>query len=602
MMNRLHALIPLAALALFGLPGGTVVSAEGNEHATRQIRRSDVVFMYDDPTMYEPYGCTVLGWAGSSKSKQHIEQAHAAGVRHFAVSVGWLTESQGMIDFSADFLDAAARNYSGEPFVTPWLTDHQHKGQPSWWWCTNSPLYRRFLESRLEQRMTLNPDGLHIDDYRGSSGAVTWLSACFCRHCLAEFRQYLADEVSKEKLVELGIENLNDFDYRQFLIDKNVDPKDYNHRRSQLPLADEFYDFHVGANTQYVRAYRRRAEQIRGKPLSLCVNSGLSNPQALSIAPELTYFCCEVPHRAETLAVATHPIAIYKLGDGLDRPITSTASGQDWARVAEEGRPSLVRSWAALSYALGHNFMAPHRQWCYTSEKGTHWYNGPQEQYAWLYRFIGDQARLLNGYEAVAPVAVVYDNAANRKNQGKIEATCVALAERSIPFTVVVAGDNWLDYRINAAQLDKFAAVVTACDTRWMDPTQKQVLDEVDQQGRLLKTIDDARLAKLIGKPIEITGDKQVMAVARTKVGDDQSPAVLHLLNRQYDGKSDAMVPQLDFAVRLSDSLFAGRTFRKAMMHSPKAEPIELSLTRKGNTTELHVDRIDLWGIVELIP
>lgn len=591
----------VTCLLLLSLMNNDLRSDEGagnNTASDRAIRRSDVVFMYDDPKMYEPYGCTVMGWAGSSRSKQHIEAAHEAGVRQFTVSVGWLTEFQGMIDFSDNFLDAAARNYAGDTFIVPWLWDHRHKGQPAWWWCTNSPLYRQFLESRLQQRMPLQPDGLHIDDYRGSSGAVTWLSACFCRHCMAGFRQYLAQEVPREKLKELGIDDLDDFDYRQFLMDRQVKPADYNRRRSQLPLADEFYDYQVRANTAYVRTYRQKAEAIRGKPLTLCVNSGLSNPQALAIASELSYFCCEVPHGAESLAPATHPISIYKLGDGLNRPIASTASGQDWAYVNEHHKPCLVRTWAALSYAFGHNLMAPHRQWCYTKEKGTHWYTGPQEEYAWLYQFVRQQHRLLDGYEAVAPVAVVYDNVANKHHQGKIEPICVALAQRNIPFTVAIAGDNWLDYRISSRSLAPYTAVITACDPDWIDAEQRQVLAQIKQQGRLIRWPDDSQLAELIGTPIAIEGGNHVMAVPRAR--GRQAPAVIHLLSRQYDGAADTVISQQDFTVRFSDSLFGGRQFHKAVLHTPETKPLTLSLTRNDDSTLVRVPRLGLWGILEL--
>ena len=244
-----------ARMGSLGLVGFLAIScwAPGCLAGERAIRRSDVVFMYDNPALYESYGCTVLGWAGSA-SKDRTELAHRKGVRRFSVSVGFLTEFRGMIDFSDDFLDAAARNFAGQPFVVPWLSDHkhQHKGQPAWWWCTNSPLYRKYLESRLQQRMPTGPDGLHIDDYRGSSGAVTWRSECFCRHCMAAFRQYLAGNVPAEKLQALGITDLAAFDYRQFLIDRGITPEDYARRRAQMPLDEEFYDFHVKANTAYI--------------------------------------------------------------------------------------------------------------------------------------------------------------------------------------------------------------------------------------------------------------------------------------------------------------------------------------------------------------
>jgi len=128
---------------------GEMVAAAAQRERT--IRPSDVVFMYDNPKMYEPYGCTVLGWAGWGKA-QHIETAHRSGVRHFSTSIGFLTEFRRVIDFSDDFLDAACRNLAGEPFIVPWLWDHKHKQQPAWWWCTNSPLYRKYLDTREAKR------------------------------------------------------------------------------------------------------------------------------------------------------------------------------------------------------------------------------------------------------------------------------------------------------------------------------------------------------------------------------------------------------------------------------------------------------------------
>jgi hypothetical protein len=563
----------------------------------RAIRRSDVVFMYDNPDRYEAYGCTVLGWAGRANA-EHIQRAHEKGVRLFSTSVGFLTEFRTVIDFSDDFLDAAARNFAGEPFIVPWLWDHKYKEQPAWWWCTNSPLYRDYLYSRLEQRITTKPDGLHIDDYRGCSGSVTWLSGCFCRHCMAGFRAYLSENVSEEKLDELGIKDLARFDYRGFLIDQGVKPEEYNRRRASLPLADEFYDFHVNTNTDFVAAYHQKAIELRGAPLTLCVNSGLTNPQALAIAPHLSYFCCEVHQGAESLQPARHPIYVYKLADGLDRPVTSTAAGQDWAYVNEHGNTCLVRSWAALSYAFGHTLMAPHRQWCYNKEKGTHWYDGPTEEYAWLYRFVRDHADLLDGYEAVAPVAVLYDNAARRKNQGNIELICIALAEANIPFTVVIAGDNWLDYRLDEAKLNPFNQVIVS-EPLGLDADQREVLEQARSEGRLVTWKYNSTLSEL-GRPVQIDGSDHVMAVPRFHPGNADTPAVVHLLNRNYDGRQDRMVPQGPFTLRLKQNLYGNRSFRRATLHAPKADPVELKVRSEAGQTYIEIPNLNLWGIVAL--
>jgi len=194
--------------------------------AERALHRSDVVFFIDDAKQYETYGCTVVGW-GAYANAEHIKAAHAAGVRLLATSIPFRTGFAGVIDYSDQFLDAACCNFSGEPFAVPWLWDHKHKGQPMWWGCTNSHLYREWLGKQLEKAMAANPDGLHIDDYTGTAGAVTWLSGGFCEHCLKAFREYLRAKVSLEKLAEIGITDLDAFNYRQFLLERGVKPDEY---------------------------------------------------------------------------------------------------------------------------------------------------------------------------------------------------------------------------------------------------------------------------------------------------------------------------------------------------------------------------------------
>jgi hypothetical protein len=595
-MRTLAFLFPSLSLLLTTLAAPGASAPPGTSQ--RPIRRSDVVFMYDNPKMYEPYGCTVLGWAGRANA-EHIAAAHAKGVRQFSTSIGFRTEGRGMIDFSDDFLDAACRDFAGEPIRVPWLWDHEYKGHPFYWWCTNSPLFHDYLESRLKSAMKTAPDGLHIDDYTGTAGTVTWLSGCFCPHCTAGFRAYLSENVPTEKLAELGITDLSEFDYRQFLLDRGVKPEEYKRRRASLPLAAQFHDFHVKAVTKFVAEYHQRARKIRGAPLTLCVNSGLNSPQNLAIAPHLSYFCCEVRHNAASLATPKHPIYVYKLADGLDRPVTSTASGQDWAYVYEHNSPGLVRTWAALSYAYGHTLMAPHRQWCYNKEKGTHWYTGPAEEYAWVYRFVRQNARLFDRYAAIAPVAVVYDNAARRMGKGNIEPIAIELAETNVPFTVVVAGDDWLDYRLDAKRLAQFKAVIVTEDLA-MDEPQRRLIDQTESDGRLVVWPDRDRLEKLVPTPVAVEGSGHVGAVPRGIPGNDAAPVVVHLLNRQYDGEKDAMVPQTGFTLRLGDDLVGGRRFTKAMLHAPKQDPIELALSTDQQHTVVRVPKLGLWAILTL--
>lgn len=584
-------------LAMIVHVGAKAETAAGS----RVIRHSDVVFMYDNPELYEAYGCTVLGWAGG-RSAERIALAHQRGVRLFAVSVGFRTEFARMIDFASNFLEAACRNYAGETFIVPWLWDHKHKGQPAWWFCTNSPLYRQYLFKRLEETVAAGADALHIDDYTGTAGAVTWLDACFCAHCMQGFRDYLKANLSQDRRQELGITDLDTFDYRQFLMNRGITPERYHKERGRLPLAEEFVDFQVKAVTDFVAEYRRRGEELKGKSLPLAVNSGLSGPMSLAITPHLSYFCCEVDHHAESRKVPVHPIYVYKLADGLNRPVTSTASGWDWAYVMEHNLPGLVRTWTALSYAFGHNLMAPHRQWCYTKEKGTHWYSGPTEAYAPLYRFIREHADVLDDFEAVAPIAVLYDNHSRRLGKGDIERIVTALAEANWAFQIVIQGDDWLPgYAIDKSEIGRFQKIIVPGD---LQPTEglKAVLDHAQALGKLVSWSGPETLATLKVNPVETTSPGPVFVTPR--IGKiDQHPAVaLHLVNRQYDGEKDTMTRLTDVTVSLDSSILPGRVdgCRSATIHTPGSEDLIVAVRPEGNKLSVTIPEVDLWAIVEL--
>lgn len=594
---------------------GLAVGCAGAQEA---VRRSDVAFMYDVPEQYAAYGCTVLGWAGGGEPA-HVKSAYEKGVRLFAYSVGFLTEGAGVIDFGGtNVLDMACRNFAGEPYVVPWLWDHKHKDTPYYWWCTKSPRYRSYLENRLNAHAQSGANGLHIDDYRGTSGSVTWLSGGFCAHCLAAFREDLkarraVDPALAAELERHGLRDLDGFDYRAFLVAKGVTPELWKNKRWEQPLSEAFLDFHVRADTAYVASYYQRAKALTGNPaLTLAVNSEVANPQAMAIAKTLSYFCCEIGHEAEKLEPATQPVVAYKLADALGRAVTSTASGQDWAFIKEQQKHALVRSWAALSYSLGHNFMAPAKQWCYTQEKGTHWYSAPEGAYDGLYRFVRANAVRLDGYDAAAQVAVIYDNAARRANRADIEPICAELFKRSVPFAVVIAGDAWLpDHRLTQAALAAYRTVIVP-EGMMLDAAQQAVLDEALVSGRAVTWKERDKALASAGTPVTVEGGGRIVVVPRVKRDDAKAPAVLHLLNQAYSGAKDALAPQTNVTLVVRRDLYGGRKFTRAVLHAPAADAkpgdfsaasvaTALLVSEAGDSVRVTVPSLKEWCLVALL-
>jgi hypothetical protein len=496
-------------------------------------------------------------------------------------------------------MDSVCRTLDGQPITVPWLWDHKHKGNPAYWFCTNSPSYREYLKSQAKLALSADMDGLQIDDYAGTAGTHSQ-GGCFCRWCMAAFREYLRQNASPEALEKLGIPLLNGFDYGEFLRARGVTTEQFRKESGayppKLPLAQEFVTFEFSAATAWVAEFRAYAEKLAGHPLAVSVNSPVSGPNSVLVAPVISYFVGEVRHEAASRAVASGPIWSYKLADALGRPLAATASGEDWAFIKENHVPGLVRTWIAQAYAFGHQLMAPARQWCYTKEKGTHWYDSAPGDYDYLYRFVREHAELFDGYDGVASVGLLYSNTAFRHWHGQAEKASAQLALRNVPFRLVPAGDDWMTNRLRAEDLKGLKALVVTEPTD-LDPQQAAVLE-----GAKAITVvwpDEKRLLELARPEVAVEGASNITVTPRAKAGDPTAPFVCHLLNRNYVPESDSMQVQRDFTLRLARALF-GADISRATLYAPGKAPAELKVSRSPEGVTITIPELDLWAVLRL--
>ena len=136
------------------------------------LQRSDVVFMYQaGEETYEQYGATVLAWGGTPTTRSKTA-AERAGVKFFG-SVGMVTEFARYYErFPDSYEQGLCRDVDGQSVKVPWLTDHQHKGVPFWWCCTQQPQFREYLRERVIETVKAEADGVHVDDHLGTSGGL----------------------------------------------------------------------------------------------------------------------------------------------------------------------------------------------------------------------------------------------------------------------------------------------------------------------------------------------------------------------------------------------------------------------------------------------
>ncbi len=596
------------------------------------IQHSDVVLMgANSLELYRIYGATVVSWGGRPWSnapaaikefRDNVQAAHELGIRYCS-GAAFRTDFAAMIDFDPQWRDCRCLNIEGQPITIPWLWDQKHKdGYPAYWFCTNTPGYRDFLKSQVKAGMTAKVEGLHIDDYDGTAG-TEYHGACFCPHCMKAFTEFLKTKVSPARLKECGVTSLDGFDYGTWLKGRGIAKAgDFSRVIFGPPvnLGPEYLRFQYSRAAEFVGEVRQYAEQLAGHPLLLSVNAGVSDPKDLFVAPYVSYFCGEVSHGTEHFAWGPQanqdlePVWSFKLADAIGRFQACTASGGDWAYVNAQHKPGLVRMWIAQDYAFGHCLMAPIRQWAYTKEKGTHWYQSRPEDYAHLFRFVRRNKTLLDDYEAVALVGLLYSNAAARRGVGPTRDACLWLAKHNIPFELAMAGDDWLDARLTPKTLGKYRALVVA-EPNILEGRQKEALDQFAAVGKVVtwdakKGVDEAALFKLLPNPIAIEGAADVVGVARAAAGKPAAPAIVHLLNRDYDQRTDSMKMLKNVKVTLHRDLFGGRSFAKATLYAPPAaldrqhpgasEPVSLRVEPTGSGVAITLPELDIWGIIKL--
>ena len=549
------------------------------------LQRSDVVFMYQAGRQtYEEYGATVLAWGGKPTQPSKAE-ADEAGVRFFG-SVGMVTEFGRYYErFPQTYEQGLCRDIDGQPVKVPWLTDHQHKGVPFWWCCTQQPQFRQYLRERVVETVKAGADGVHVDDHLGTSGGL-WLGICFCDRCVAGFRAHLKS-LPADGLQRWGVAHPDEFNYRDVLRQWRAASDSHKKRAvQQHPLWNQWSLYQGRAAAGFMEELRELAATTAGRSIPIGANAGLLWPRHLGDYQALDLFSAETDHHAAGQCFSDQPLVAYRLAEAVQRPYAATASGGDWAFVKEHNVPGLVRGWVALSYAAGHCFMVPHRQWCYTPERGTHWYQGPAEKFAPLYQFVRANARWLDGYDTYADVAVVLPHRSFLRAPRRWFNLCNQLAAANLSYRLLLAGDELVDHPLTAEALDACPVLLIPERGEFL-PADRQLIENHTADRHVCASASEVLRTV---KPVVQTNADVVRALPR--VAPDS--AVVHLLNYTYDTTRDDVRRLTEVQVQLDLQALGVPHAATCRFLTPHAES-QLLPVEHGAVV---VPTLGLWGLL----
>ena len=233
--------------------------------------------------------------------------------------------------------------------------------------------------------------------------------------------------------------------------------------------------------------------------------------------------------------------------------------------------------------------MAPHRHWCYTPEKGTHWYQGPAEKFAPLYQFVRRHTPLFDDYETYADLALVMPHRAFLKNPNRWFTFAARLTATNLSYRLILGGDEIVDHPIRAEELDSAKALFIP-DRDELLPTDRALVEKAILNRHVYATVEEVILA--VRPTVQVRASVPVRAWPRVKAG----AVAIHLLNYDYDPGRDDVRPAQGVSVSIDTKALG--IAADAIGRLVAADAPETKVAPKAGTAEL--PSLALWSLLLL--
>jgi hypothetical protein len=603
----------VTAAAWLLLVGGSAVgsAAAADGPLDGWLRRSQVALMPEgEPesvAVLKPLGAEVVAWGADAVHylnrpeayRERMQAYRELGVQLLACNVWMLTATPRVLHADPRFQDAVCVDIDGTRIIPRWL-DGSYQGVPSYWGCTNHPLFRAQLIARAQTGIAAGANLLHLDDHMGTAAAAEHSGGCFCADCATGFAQWLEANRSAEERTQLGLPADQPFDYPTFLRAAGLSSRalyDAALREQRVPLRAEFLMFQREAAVAFVRELAAVAAATAGRPVPVGVNSWNLAPTQLATAHAADYFSNEISHYGVEDLEAPRA---YLLADVLRKPVFSTGTGEDWIEVMQHGDVTRVRRWIATAHAFGHHFMYAYRKWGFSEATGTQWYQTPIETYAPLYQFITSHPSLFDHYEAAPQVGVLYDNRSRRAGRADVGPIVRALHDAHYSVGLAVAGDEWLQHELDEAQLERFELLIVPTGVQLAAPAAAVLERWRNDGGTVLEWTDVEAVQARLEPRVQVRSSGRVWALSRVR--NDLGPArtVVHLLNQQAATDGDAMMPSGPVQLALRTDRWVNRRPKTATLHAPDQPPLTLPIDYVGDRGVVTVPSVDVWAVLAL--
>lgn len=606
-------IIPILSGSLLSLLTGCGSGEEPvvpESNSLSELKHSHITIMRfwessENIDLVRPLNPSVIAWGSDPLEvenlnvfKARMTQNREAGVILQASNAFILTATAKVLHDEPKYQKAVCKDIGGIPIVPPWA-EEKYNGVPTYWGCTNHPLFRAQVKERVVDGISSGANMLHIDDHLGTYAASYFAGGCFCEYCMDGFREFLTGRYSKQELLAMGIEDPGSFIYDDLVRATGITSfAQYQEAagKDRIPLREEFLDFQREAAVAFVQLLGNIADSVAGRDIPVGVNAYNLKPWALPTSRHADYFSNEVQHYGHEDSI---PPLAFMLGTALGKPVFATGEGKDWVKAKLDKTVTRVQRWIANAYSFGHYFSYSYNQWGFSPETGTMWYQVPISIYEPLCSFITENADLFDGFEPVAQVALLYDNAACEAGDWRVREVNRDLQFANIPTGLVIQGDKHLQFSTDPEELEKYELLLVPEGTLTSEPAN-ELVKTAGEQGKLVEWTGMDQLATRIDPMVSLTGGEKIWTLPRQKTSPDGTELVIHLLNQDYDPESDSMNEKTDFELFVHKELTGDNTAGNAWIYAPGENPLELEVEQADGGARISVPALDLWAIVSI--
>jgi hypothetical protein len=255
----------------------------------------------------------------------------------------------------------------------------------------NPELERGYLEY-LKRYIDAGAQIMQRDEPGGNLNATRW-GGCFCDHCMQGFRRYVARRTTPGRRAELGVGDIESFDYREHLRAAKAPVGDPFGRWDGGELKKLFVEFQTNATIEFHKRTRQALDEYAGRRIPFSCNNGVRRWSEIEFGFDWAFGELAYGHAtAHQIYRAMREAARHHRTQIVTMPKKGNYDNlQEWERR--------TRQTIAMAYACGGHCMVP---WDVYMPHDAPRYFGKPEQYADLFGFIRANRRYFDKYEEAA--------------------------------------------------------------------------------------------------------------------------------------------------------------------------------------------------------